>query len=110
MTNRWANALREFKRLEKLHQSKTNEEQRDGDDLELTQLVEEHWQKASFGYPIQDNGGRAASVAQMLEKKALENYETSNGVRLKGVNGRAASLQGKNARFNPIKEFEKLHN
>ena len=109
MTNRWADALREFKRLEKLHKFKNDEEQRDGDDLELTQLVEEHWKKASFGYPIQDNGGRSVSVAQMIEQKALENYETLNGVRLKGVNGRAASLQGKNARFNPIKEFEKLH-
>ena len=109
MDSHWTDAFREFKRLQKLHQTQTNEEPRDGDDLDLTVLVNDHWNKASFGYPIQDCGGKPTDVAQMVEQKALENYEMANGVILKGANGRSASLQGKHTRFNPIKEFEKLH-
>ena len=58
---------------------------------------------------MQDGGGRPTNVAEMIEQKAIENYELANGVMLKGVNGRNAAMHGKGARFNPMKEFEKLH-
>ena len=41
--NHWTDAFREFKRLQKRNSSQQNEEPRDGDDLDLTILVNEHW-------------------------------------------------------------------
>ena len=51
MTDRVA-ALQEYKRKREERETRSLEPT-DGDDLDLTVLVNDYWKKASFGYPIQ---------------------------------------------------------
>ena len=82
-------------------------EPRDGDDLDLTVLVNECWKKASFGYPIQEDLRIPGSVAEMIQAEAQRQPDAPPDE--EGLKYKPDKLYaGKPRRFDALREYEKL--
>ena len=95
-------AMQEYKR-QKEQRELREAIARDGDDLDLTLLVNDYWKKASFGYPIQDNVRKATTVSEMIQADAQRHGDED-------VEGRhqRKMIIGKHYRFDAMAEYEKL--
>ena len=106
MTDRVA-ALQEYKRKREERETRSLEPT-DGDDLDLTVLVNDYWKKASFGYPIQEEVRIPSTVAEMIQNEAQrqcdELPDDAGGRKYRSDK----MFVGKRYRFDALSEYEKL--
>ena len=104
METKGSDAMQEYRRQKEMREARL-QEPRDGDDLDLTLLVNDYWKKASFGYPIQDDVRKASTVAEMIQADAQRQGEV-----LSDEEGRRQRKMfvGKHYRFDAMAEYEKL--